>query len=62
VLSLVGVAPATAALHRAAVAGCVERGAIVQLDHALLIESLKVADHLGDQPGKLPRDVSDILL
>src|SRR5258707_628965 len=33
-----------------------------RLDHALLIESLEIADHLGNQPDKLPRNVSDILL
>src|SRR6266446_4523634 len=31
-------------------------------DHALLVESLQVPDHLGDHPDKLTRDLRDILL
>src|SRR5229473_3117629 len=31
-------------------------------DHALLVESLQVPDHLGDHPNKLARDLRDILL
>src|SRR6266849_10198304 len=31
-------------------------------DHALLVESLEVPDHLGDHPDKLARNIRDILL
>src|SRR5882724_13472383 len=56
---------ATAALGRrrspvCCAAKCAARFA--RLDHALLVEGLKVPDHLRNQPDKLPRNVSDILL
>src|SRR4029077_3066301 len=35
---------------------------VAQLDHALLVESLEIPDHLRNQPDKLARDVSNVLL
>jgi hypothetical protein len=35
---------------------------LLRSDHALLVESLKVPDHLGDHPDKLARNIRDILL
>src|SRR6266849_7534688 len=51
--------PSAGGSHRLALGG---KHRPLRSDHALLVESLQVPDHLGDHPDKLTRDIRDILL
>src|SRR6266849_7158424 len=51
--------PSAGGSHRLALGG---KHRPLRSDHALLVESLQVPDHLGDHPDKLTRDLRDILL